>query len=71
MIKIGSRAELRCVTTEGHEAIYSPCEIIGMTPKVIEVKYCSKVNHDGNNMVPVFKRDLINNDRIIYLKELC
>jgi len=71
MIQVGSRVELRCVTNDNHEAIYSTCEIVAMSPKTIEVKYCSKVTQEGDKSFPVFKRDLISRDKIKYLSERC
>lgn len=70
MIQIGSQAEVRCVIDNGHEAFYSPCTILNISPKTIEVKYCSKVNFKGDLVEPVIKRDIIARNKIVSIREL-
>jgi len=71
MLQVGSRAILRCKTPEGHEALYDTCEIVNMSSKTIEVKYCAKVSFEGDRAVPVIRRDVINKSKIVYLQERC
>jgi len=70
MIQAGSQAEIRCIVDAGHEAFYSPCTILNISPKTVEIKYCAKVNFVGDRAELVIKRDIIARNKIVSIREL-
>ena len=70
MIQVGSSVELQCFVDGNHQAFYSPCEILNISPKTVEVKYTSKVNFGHDKIEPVIKRDIISRNKIIFIREL-
>jgi hypothetical protein len=71
MIQAGSRAEIIWETGEGHLASCSICEIVNISSKTVEIKYCSKVAFEGDKVSPIMKREIITANKVRRLKELC
>ncbi len=70
MIQVGSNAEIKCIVNSDHFAFYLPCTILNISPKTIEVEYCSKVNFVGDKAEPIIKRDIVARNKIISIREL-